>query len=186
MNLMDTAQLLGNFGEFVGAIAVVATLVYLAFQVKHSKESLDANTKAIKGQAISDVTRNVHDHMHMLVRGHDMAASHLRFAADETLDSLDAFLNDALLTAIFMARQNEFFQWKQGLLDESVFKSLHHVILVLVGSHNGHDWWEHEGRRMVAPEFIDFVDDLCSKSSGEDLQAWKQLLHIEDAAATEE
>ncbi len=34
MNLMDTAQLLGNFGEFFGAIAVVATLAYLAVQIK--------------------------------------------------------------------------------------------------------------------------------------------------------
>ncbi len=34
MNLIDTAQLLGNFGEFVGAIGVVATLAYLAVQVR--------------------------------------------------------------------------------------------------------------------------------------------------------
>ncbi|MEZ5559164.1 MAG: hypothetical protein R3E86_11585 [Pseudomonadales bacterium] len=30
------AQLLGNYGEFVGAIAVVATLLYLAAQVRNS------------------------------------------------------------------------------------------------------------------------------------------------------
>ena len=41
MNLMDMAQLLGNFGEFVGAIAVVATLFYLAFQVRQSKEATE-------------------------------------------------------------------------------------------------------------------------------------------------
>ena len=34
MNRMDTAQLLGNFGEFVGAIAVVVTLIYLVNQLK--------------------------------------------------------------------------------------------------------------------------------------------------------
>jgi hypothetical protein len=42
------AQLLGNYGEFVGAIAVVATLVYLAVQVRQSKESMDANTRALE------------------------------------------------------------------------------------------------------------------------------------------
>ena len=36
MTLMETAQLLGNFGEFFGAIAVVATLIYLAIQVRQS------------------------------------------------------------------------------------------------------------------------------------------------------
>lgn len=36
MTLMETAQLLGNFGEFFGAIAVVATLAYLAVQIRRS------------------------------------------------------------------------------------------------------------------------------------------------------
>ncbi len=36
MDLMDTAQLLGNFGEFVGAIAVVVTLVYLSVQIRQN------------------------------------------------------------------------------------------------------------------------------------------------------
>jgi len=63
--------------EIVSAIAVVVTLIYLAIQIKHSKESLDANTKAIRGQAISDITRNVHDQMHMIIQGHDVAAAFL-------------------------------------------------------------------------------------------------------------
>ena len=41
------AQLLGNYGEFVGAIAVVVTLVYLAVQVRHSKAATDVNTTAL-------------------------------------------------------------------------------------------------------------------------------------------
>ena len=34
MNFMDMAQLLGNFGELFGAIAVVATLAYLALRFR--------------------------------------------------------------------------------------------------------------------------------------------------------
>ena len=45
MDLQSMAQLLGNFGEFVGAIAVVVTLAYLAVQVRHSKEATEANTR---------------------------------------------------------------------------------------------------------------------------------------------
>ncbi len=49
MTLMETAQLLGNFGEFFGAIAVVVTLVYIAVQVSQSRDALNANTRATKG-----------------------------------------------------------------------------------------------------------------------------------------
>ena len=48
MDLMDTAQLLGNIGEFVGAIAVVATLFYLAIQVRQSKAATEANTASLR------------------------------------------------------------------------------------------------------------------------------------------
>ena len=44
MNLMDTAQLLGNFGEFVGAFAVVATLIYLAVQIRQNSTQIRLNS----------------------------------------------------------------------------------------------------------------------------------------------
>lgn len=37
MDLMATAQLLGNVGEFVGSIAILVTLAYLAIQVRHAR-----------------------------------------------------------------------------------------------------------------------------------------------------
>ena len=47
MDHQDFAQLLGNYGEFIGAIAVVVTLFYLAVQVRQSKEATEANTHSI-------------------------------------------------------------------------------------------------------------------------------------------
>ena len=166
--------------EIVGAIAVVMTLIYLAVQVKHSKESLDANTKAIRGQAISDITRNVHDQMHMMIQGHDIAAMFKRFVTDESLGQQDAFLLDSVLSAVFVARQNEFFQWKQGMLDDEVFTSLHHVILTILGSQNGQHWWQNEGRRMFAPAFVDLVDELGREGSTDSFQAWKSAIRLGD------
>ncbi len=51
MDLMYTAQLLGNFGEFFGAIAVVVTLAYLAIQVRHSRAATEVNTNALRSAA---------------------------------------------------------------------------------------------------------------------------------------
>ena len=39
MDHQTFAQLLGNYGEFVGAIAVVATLAYLATQIRQSNQA---------------------------------------------------------------------------------------------------------------------------------------------------
>jgi len=166
--------------EIVGAVAIVVTIIYLAVQVKHSRESLDANTKAIRGQAISDITRNVHDQMHMMIQGHDIAAMFKRFVTEDELGQQDAFLLDSVLSAVFVARQNEYFQWKQGLLDDEVFTSLHHVILTILSSPNGQHWWENEGRRMFAQGFVDFVDDMVQDSSSEAFEAWKRAIRLGD------
>jgi hypothetical protein len=48
MDHLTFAQLLGSYGEFIGAIAVVATLFYLAVQVRHSKEATEANTRSLE------------------------------------------------------------------------------------------------------------------------------------------
>ena len=42
MSMTETAELLGNFGEFVASIAVLITLAYLAVQVKQAKHQITA------------------------------------------------------------------------------------------------------------------------------------------------
>ena len=42
MDHESIAQLLGNYGEFVGAIGVVITLAYLAFQIRQNTRATRA------------------------------------------------------------------------------------------------------------------------------------------------
>ena len=55
MDVGAVSEVLGNFGEFVSAIAVVVTLAYLAVQVRHSKEATEANTRTIRANAAKEV-----------------------------------------------------------------------------------------------------------------------------------
>ncbi len=101
------------------------------------------------------------------------------FVSGKELDAKDALLTDAFLTAVFMARQNEFLQWQQGLLDETVFKSLHHITRVILSTPNGEHWWNHEGRIFFGPEFVEFVDVLLGDCTPEELEKFKHALRIE-------
>ena len=51
------AQLLGNYGEFVGAIAVVVTLGYLALQIRQNTRTVSLN----RGQAATAELSRVHE-----------------------------------------------------------------------------------------------------------------------------
>ena len=83
MTLMETAQLLGNFGEFVGAIAVVGTLGYLAVQVRQNAKSTESNAIA---QAASDHLAN----MRSLVENPGLAVAEQKRQRGDALDSLES------------------------------------------------------------------------------------------------
>ena len=51
MSTLEISQLFGNYGEFVGAMGVVATLVYLALQIR-------SNTLATRSASRLDVARD--------------------------------------------------------------------------------------------------------------------------------
>lgn len=174
MTLMELAAI----AEVVSAVSVVATLIYLAIQVRHSKESLDANTRAMRGQVISDVTKNVQEHMAIALQGHDLVDTLKKMATEPALEPDDALLLDGFLTAVFIARQNEFYQWKQGLLDDAVFRSLHHITLTVLGSESGRHWWQNEGCNLVSAEFVEFTEALMEQGATESIESWRRANHL--------
>jgi len=62
MDHLAFAQLLGSYGEFIGAISVVATLVYLSIQVRQNTKlaTVQVNNSAIEGYARFREQQNLH------------------------------------------------------------------------------------------------------------------------------
>ena len=63
MDVQATTQVLGNLGEFVGAIAVVVTLGYLAIQIRQNTRSNSIS----RGMAI--IEQRVRLREHMMING---------------------------------------------------------------------------------------------------------------------
>ncbi len=59
MDLQLAAQPLGNFGEFFGAIAVLATLICLAIQIRQSKDAIKMKASAELAEFIAGWEDNV-------------------------------------------------------------------------------------------------------------------------------
>lgn len=97
MDLMSTAQLLGNLGEFVGAVAVVATLFYLAVQVRHSKEATESNTESLErasrlaeAAAFDEHDRRLNDVSELVIRNESVAQFMLKARRGEELTPEEA------------------------------------------------------------------------------------------------
>lgn len=151
----------GAIAEVAGAIAVIVTLGYLAVQIRD-------NTRAMRAQALSDVTGNLATEINLLAQGHDVLSVIMKTQADEDLTELERMILDAFLTQALMSRQNEFLQHQQGLLDDEVLISMQHTTLLLLSSSTARDWWEKEGKLMTADTFTAYVDGLLATGSEKD------------------
>ena len=130
MGLMETAQLLGNFGEFVGAFAVVATLVYLAIQVRHGSASLDANTRSLKAQVSQARADNQSAKFRALMDSPHYAAMLAKRKAAESTEAWVAALSPEEWMRMRMYHllefndvSNQFYQYREGFLDEGIWAS---------------------------------------------------------------
>ena len=127
MDLMATAQLLGNFGEFIGAIAVVVTLAYLTVQVRQTRRATEINTEALRNAASAqqastfiELTRPIYENL-------EVAPFMLRLAGATSMEALSA--EDRLravyyVSANFKAGEHNYNQWIGGHLSDGEWESV--------------------------------------------------------------
>ena len=101
MPFTETAQLLGNLGEFAGAIAIVVTLGYLAAQIRQ-------NNNLLASQARYNLFVRRADFAHSLQDRFLLESAH-KYHAGEDVSAAE--LSAALLPAL---RGLEMWEWQYG------------------------------------------------------------------------
>ena len=130
MDLMQTAQLLGNFGEFFGAIAVVLTLGYLAVQVRQNTRSIDesrkiaiAATHQARAESRESSLRQLAESEHIVRIQQKLADS--GFPSDprgiESLTPEDLRRFSAWSLHLSVRLDNLYFQKQLGLIDDETY-----------------------------------------------------------------
>ncbi len=66
MDFQAAAQILGNIGEFVGSIAVVATLAYLTVQVRQAKQASNDAIRLARAEAGRDMGLRLMESEHLV------------------------------------------------------------------------------------------------------------------------
>ena len=154
MTLMETAQLLGNVGEFVGSIAVVATLAYLAIQVRN----------AGRAATLAAVGSNRAERRAWFISMRDsqyMPDIYKKLGAGETLEPDEAirltFHNGAEWGLLY----SEWVQRELGLMGE--FTTSDEMSLrSLLGSPSAMDFWNGVASRVFPARFIEYVNEAAN------------------------
>jgi hypothetical protein len=111
-----TLQDLGSLGEFVGAVAVVASFFYLAVQIRQ-------NTRALHTSAYAQTAEQAWLVNLAIAQDKDLARIWADFAAGKSLIPEDNARIDAVLSNFFTGGEHTFRQYELGLLDSDTWEN---------------------------------------------------------------
>lgn len=146
-------EAIGAVADVVAAAGVIVTLAYLAIQIRQ-------NTRAIRGATLNAITQ----YMQYENRWSAEIGPSFRKAlhSPEEMDEEDAWQMGEWLTAAFVARQNEYSQFLQGLLSERDWRNSKKVIGIMLGAEWTRGWWLTYGREPFSEEFVRVVDQVIA------------------------
>jgi len=147
-----TIQDLGSIGELIAAGATIATLLYLALQLRENATAIRAEARRAHRSTASNANS-------MIAQDSKVAAlfnSGLRDFDGLPPDEHTQFA--FLLSEIITTQQSIYEEVESGILDESHFESSETAMGPLIRSTGGRQWWAKYGSG-YSVGFRDFVDN---------------------------
>ena len=166
MTLIEISQVLGNFGEFFGAVAVVVSLIYVGVQVNRS-------TSAIRSAAENDASAAMQSWY--LEMGTKRQASDTWINAmrsQEPLPDHDEFQFMMSMHAVMLGMQNSYLLTKEGTLDIEFREAVTRAIVAVKDLPGMGRYWR-QRRGFLHNEFAKYIDDLLDRDAIETPDLYK-------------
>jgi len=150
------AQLLGNYGEFVGAIGVVVTLGYLAIQIRQTNKI----QKTLTRQNYTDAAQR---RIELLFKYPEIRKGTLKLIQGGELQDDELLLMRSAARYRLRGYENDFYQYLNDQLDEDEFIAIRREIGL--GFNSGiiqkEDWSANKGT--MTPQFAAEVDRIVAQ-----------------------
>ena len=136
---MTGLQSLGSIGEFVGAVGVVISLVYLAQQMKQ-------NTTSVRAASFNSMVQNSIGLLEHSFRDSEFAALVLRAERDpDALSPEESVRWDAYMTAVYRHFGNLIYQHRVGALDPLMWEAYQATLKEHLRTSAWASWYEEHG-----------------------------------------
>jgi len=146
MNLTKVAA----WSEIVSSVAILATLVYLGVQMQQNTAAMQAQSR----QAMFEADREA-----ITVWRNDPGLV-LDFLAEEELSSERKIRLHSHLLAPMRNSEYQWFQYRNGVLDETAWRSYQNIVSLILGTKRTRKWWKQVGHMGFDREFVQIVDGL--------------------------
>ena len=152
-------QDLGNLGEFVGAIGVVVSLVYLARQMIQ-------NTKAVRAASFNSMVQNSISLLEHSFRDSEFADFLARAQSDPSgLTAAEHVRWDAYMTAVYRHFGNLVYAYRVGTLDKQLWDSYRRTLKDHLNTPSWSEWYI-ANRHLFSTALDELVDELLAERTG--------------------
>ncbi len=128
-------EALGNMGDFVGGIGVVATLIYLAVQIRQ-------NTRAMKMASRQEIVAGARDWNRMFLDPRIAAAYERGLQAYPEIDAEAHAQFRSVMHDLALFMQGAFAMWESGALEDETYRAYLDFFVSHLGTVGGAAWWD--------------------------------------------
>jgi hypothetical protein len=148
-----TLQDLGNLGEFLGSIGVIASLVYLAIQIRQ-------NTRSVRSAAYQAAVASSVEAASLFASSETLSEAFSKGFRDfESLKGPERYRFGAYAYGLFRSYENLFYQHAQGAIEEQLWLGFRNMLQRDINVTGMTAWWDRE-RDIFSSEFLRYVDGL--------------------------
>ena len=148
---------LANLAEIVGGVAVVVSLVYLAVQVRQ-------NTHSVRSATLQSNTALWNSIISSLGDPGSVQAYAAGLTGKKDISPLTYTQFFLLCMRIFVAFEDQHFQFRQGILDEETYKGYERSISEQFLAFPGFRIWWEQSKDVFSPQFVEYLDGLIGRT----------------------
>jgi len=145
-------ETLGNLGDFIGGVAVVGSLIYLAIQIRSNTKSNQANALAQWSMFSSYTNEHIIRDREFVELIRELLAKEKWDQSDPDTARVSMFLNQ-----MFTNLQTIFYLHKGGTIGIEFLNAQLPYIRRVMAQPGGRFWWQSVGAETFTPHFVSYV-----------------------------
>ena len=130
-------EIIANYAEIVGGIAVLISLLYVALEIRRNTRSSLSQTNMMAHESMANVSLEI-------AKNEQLSSLFRRGLLDfDKLDTEEKFQFLALMTSLYRRFENVFYQNKKGLLEKELWKGYSHSMTAYMNTDGGKAFWKY-------------------------------------------
>jgi hypothetical protein len=173
---------IGAIAELLGAIGVIASLIYLATQIRQSREQMGENTRAARASGYQSFFQNMDEVAMRSTSSPEMAQSvRLGLTRFDQLTEEQAFYFNNWIIGMLLAFDNGHYQFGTGILEAARWRVQRGNLTNLLSAPGTRQWWSESPikKDFLGPEFVALVEEIL----GEEPDRGDEVGHVSVGAS---